>query len=160
MVCKRCTKCGKIKPVLCFYPRIKGKDEVRSRCKDCLGGTGPRTERQKKLSRLSSRRRRHRLGEAGKRAARLYLLGSLYGLTEKEYNLLLAAQGGVCAICKQPETKIVKRKTVASLCVDHNHVTGKMRGLLCTRCNLMVGNAEDNPDRLRQAANYLEDKKK
>lgn len=64
------------------------------------------------------------------------------------YSALLHAQGGVCAICKQPpEGKRLAR--------DHNHTTGQFRGLLCTRCNVALGLLGDDPSRAEGAARYL-----
>src|SRR5262245_60306071 len=75
-------------------------------------------------------------------------LRSNYGLSIEDYNALLARQGGACAICrKQPEQR---------LCVDHCHVTRKVRRLLCRRCNLGIGYFGDDPRLLRRAVTYLE----
>lgn len=71
-----------------------------------------------------------------------------YGITIEQYNLMLAAQNGVCAICKQPE----KNK---NLSVDHNHATGKVRALLCEHCNRGLGHFKDNPILCSAAATYL-----
>ena len=61
-----------------------------------------------------------------------------FGITREQFESMLAAQNGVCAICGRPET--VKRKGVVhALSVDHCHVTGKIRGLLCSRCNRLLG---------------------
>ena len=65
------------------------------------------------------------------------------------------AQGGLCAICDQPETATRDGK-VKWLAVDHDHVTGELRDLLCQRCNVMIGHCADNPEVLRAAAAYLE----
>lgn len=59
---------------------------------------------------------------------------------------MLESQGSVCAICG----------CLPPLCVDHNHVTGVVRGLLCRNCNLALGGFKDNPDSLRKAITYLE----
>lgn len=67
------------------------------------------------------------------------------------YQKLLAYQGGVCAICKNPQA-IVGR----ALAADHCHVANTIRGLLCDACNKGIGLLEDNPMRLRAAADYLE----
>ena len=75
-------------------------------------------------------------------------LKRLYGITEKDYSEFLCHQNGVCAICREQPTK--------TLDVDHNHVTRKVRGLVCNRCNTGMGNFRDNPVYLRAAANYLE----
>jgi hypothetical protein len=59
---------------------------------------------------------------------------------------MVSKQGGICAICR--ETKIDR--------IDHDHKTGKVRGLLCHCCNAALGLFRDLPDRLRAAAEYLE----
>lgn len=80
-----------------------------------------------------------------------------YGLTADGFTALLAKQGGGCAICGQ--TKIVNGRWTSTdardLHVDHDHVTGQVRGLLCNRCNPTLGMMDDDPDRLIRAAEYL-----
>lgn len=78
-----------------------------------------------------------------------------YGVTQAWFEETLAAQGGVCAICRQPETRVLRGK-VTDLCVDHDHATGAVRGLLCNACNAMLGCFDDDPDRLIAAAEYIE----
>jgi hypothetical protein len=75
----------------------------------------------------------------------------LYGISVDEFGALLEAQGGLCAVCKAdvPGGK-------GNWHVDHDHTSGAVRGLLCHHCNLMLGNAGDDPVRLREAADYLE----
>jgi hypothetical protein len=75
-----------------------------------------------------------------------------YGISIEDYEEMLAEQNGVCLICgSKPGTKRSKR-----LHVDHCHTTGRVRGLLCQKCNHMLGLAGDNPEVLRIAASYLE----
>lgn len=74
-----------------------------------------------------------------------------FGMTQEDYDTLLVKQGGVCASCGTNATS-----PWAWFCIDHDHVTGKVRGLLCRACNSCMGQAGDNPIRLRQAAAYLE----
>jgi hypothetical protein len=74
---------------------------------------------------------------------------SRLGLTQADYDRLLAAQGGVCAICERPP------KT-RRLHVDHDHKSGKVRGLLCFTCNRYVLGKYATPAKLRAAADYLE----
>lgn len=66
------------------------------------------------------------------------LLGR-YGIDEGEYQRLLAAQGGVCAVCKQPPRHRNSAGDIQRLHVDHNHETGEVRGLLCLTCNRDLG---------------------
>jgi hypothetical protein len=85
------------------------------------------------------------------RAARLK---AVYGISEQKYAAMLADQAGVCAICKRPETTMFRGKP-RPLSVDHSHKTGKVRGLLCGKCNSLLGFAEDEVETLRQAEKYL-----
>lgn len=77
-------------------------------------------------------------------------LKSQYGMPVEEYELRVSAQNGRCAICDD-EPDEGKR-----LHVDHNHTTGSIRDLLCRGCNHALGNAKDDPRRLRAMAEYLE----
>jgi len=74
-----------------------------------------------------------------------------YSLSLSEYEAMVLAQGGKCAICGGEELGHYGR-----LLVDHDHESKKVRALLCNECNLMVGHSEDSPDLLRAAAEYLE----
>jgi hypothetical protein len=75
-----------------------------------------------------------------------------YGITEAEYHEMLDRQGGVCAICLRPP------KAGKNLHVDHDHVSGWVRGLLCMTCNHdLLGRRDQDPDLFRRAAAYLED---
>lgn len=77
-------------------------------------------------------------------------LKATYGITEEEYSRMYTEQGGVCAICKQSEP-ISGR----SLCVDHSHTTGDVRGLLCSNCNRGIGLLQDSVELVRNAYHYL-----
>ena len=83
-----------------------------------------------------------------------YRLRKRYGLTVDEYKKLYEQQNGLCAICKQPETRQV-RGNVCLLAVDHDHNNGKVRGLLCHICNTSLGGFRDNVDYLQAAIGYL-----
>lgn len=74
-----------------------------------------------------------------------------YKITESEYLALFEKQNGKCAICNKDQAYFKY-----ALCVDHDHITGQIRGLLCRNCNLILGNAKDNLNILLSAANYLE----
>ena len=70
-----------------------------------------------------------------------------HGITQANYEEILALQGGVCAICRH--------KYPEALCVDHDHRTGVLRGLLCQRCNRGLGLLRDDEDVLARAIEYL-----
>ncbi len=72
-----------------------------------------------------------------------------YGLTEDQFQAILALQDGVCAICN-------RHQRYRRLSIDHSHSNGKVRGLLCNFCNRLLGKFGDSPIRLRKAAEYLE----
>ena len=80
-----------------------------------------------------------------------YHLKSKYNLTIEEYNDILKKQKNRCAICG-----IRQKKNDRSLKVDHNHKTGKVRGLLCFNCNIAVGHFKDDIKLLQKTINYLE----
>ena len=88
---------------------------------------------------LADRQRRLALGVAYQRKYR-------YGLSPQEYYALVARQGGACAICRK----------IKPLCVDHCHLTGRVRGLLCRTCNSAIGFWGDSPAMVRRALKYLE----
>ena len=79
------------------------------------------------------------------------VLLSKYGLTLEAYDALLQAQGGKCKICREPPMGNLGRP----LTVDHDHQTGRIRGLLCVSCNSMLGMAKDNTTTLLKAIQYL-----
>jgi hypothetical protein len=80
-----------------------------------------------------------------------------YGITLEQYFELFNKQNGVCAICSRPESEILRGK-IRALNVDHDHSTGKIRGLLCSECNKGIGNLGDSTEVLRRAIEYLSQK--
>lgn len=78
----------------------------------------------------------------------------MYGITLEQYNQLFAAQNGCCKICSTHQGQL--RRT---LCVDHDHKTGKIRGLLCDLCNRGLGYLKDNTVILLEAIKYLNENK-
>lgn len=85
--------------------------------------------------------------------ARQYNLKRLYGITPEQYDDMLAAQNGCCAICDRHETEFPVR-----LAVDHDHISGEIRGLLCRYCNHRVVGRHRDSALLRKVADYVERK--
>jgi hypothetical protein len=77
-----------------------------------------------------------------------YIRARKYGLRLQDVNDMEMAQNNVCAICGRPPSN-------RGFCIDHDHLTGKVRKLLCISCNRMLGYAGDDPLRLERAAAYL-----
>jgi len=105
--------------------------------------------REKHLA--SNRAWRDENAESYREAKRRSALLRRYGISQEQFVDLFEAQDGACAICGTSEPG-GRRNT---LHIDHCHDTGKVRGLLCNPCNLMLGLAKDNPAALTRAADYL-----
>ena len=83
-----------------------------------------------------------------------YQLRYKYSFTLVDYEDLLDFQGGICPICKEPLDK--NSAGSESLCLDHDHKTGEIRGILHLRCNLLLGFAKDSKESLKNASVYLD----
>lgn len=94
-------------------------------------------------------RAKYRKTPGGKLADRKSTLKRKHNMTLAEFDDLLMGQGGVCAICKG------KDWTKHGPAVDHDHRSGKIRGILCYRCNLAVGLMKDNPETIMSAFLYV-----
>lgn len=79
-----------------------------------------------------------------------------YGITVEQYEKMAKAQNYRCAICNKAESKKRKDGTTMILCVDHNHTTGKVRSLLCNKCNIFLGHLETNGVPIEAIKAYLE----
>jgi hypothetical protein len=81
-----------------------------------------------------------------------------YGMTLEQYNMLFEKQKGLCALCSKPETVRRNSKSVGPerLAVDHCHDTGRIRGLLCFKCNTAVGSIGDDESSAKRVVEYLE----
>ena len=81
-----------------------------------------------------------------------------FNITIDEYKLMLENQNGVCKICNMSETARKNNSNeVRMLCVDHDHKTGKVRGLLCNNCNRALGHYEASKPRAQEFEKYLEE---
>lgn len=88
-----------------------------------------------------------------RKASRKNFLMKKYNLTVEEHENMIKAQDGKCAICKEiPKTS---KSNLTGYCVDHCHKTGKVRGILCDRCNLALGYLKDDIEILNNAIKYL-----
>lgn len=157
---KTCTKCGETKPLSSFQPRGGKKTGTYfAQCKKCDGArrlewirNNPEKERaqqQRKIEKLRQDPVRHALFLEKRNMHASVKRVKRYNLTEEEYVAMFERQEGVCAICKKPETSRNQKGTIRSLAIDHDHNTGKVRGLLCFRCNTNLGVIESE-----QAADF------
>ncbi len=118
-------------------------------CADCRKKAVTAWHRKNPEKSKAIRKRKYaKLGPRGKQNRRRYKLKYLYDLTVEQFNVMVEEQNGLCKICNKPPVKW--------LCVDHCHKTKVIRGLLCDRCNTVIGRMGDDPALLRSAAEYLE----
>lgn len=104
-----------------------------------------RERRRRKWQTDSAYREKQRARD--REAQRKQRFKKVYGISLADYDVMLAQQGGACAICKISGAK---------LCVDHCHATGKVRGLLCAKCNSALGFCNDDPNHFLAAIAYLQ----
>lgn len=74
-----------------------------------------------------------------------------YGITKDDYMRMFREQDGRCAICRVEQHRVDRR-----FAVDHNHITDKVRGLLCPNCNAAIGMLKDNIENMKRAIAYIE----
>lgn len=111
---------------------IVGRDKAANNCKECR--------------RQASKASYHKFNEK----RRDYRLQATFGISLAEYNAMFAAQNGLCAGCHKHQTQFKTR-----LAVDHDHKTSKVRGLLCGRCNWILGQVDDSQITLQSLMEYL-----
>ena len=161
---KRCKKCGTLKAFADFYRAAGTRDGFRGECKTCNAAD----KRQRYLAdpqaviarvkrwqqanpeRVNAVQRARRARPEVKLRARQEHLKRKYGMTIEQYDAMLEAQGGGCLICgRAPRDDI-------SLHVDHDHTTGKIRGILCFCCNNALADFQEDVQLLAKAAAYLD----
>ncbi len=142
---KICTGCQQEKPLSEFFSRGgKLAHLYKSQCKPCM--QAKRLEWGQQNSDYLNTWRRNNWVVTNRRLRRR-------GATQDMYNAMYEAQKGCCALCNEPEEKFVW------LCIDHDHETGKIRGLLCPNCNRGLGLLKDSASLLRKAAEYIDTNK-
>ncbi len=153
---KWCKTCDGYRDESLFYKVKTNKDGLQQVCKKCDNARRNK-RRQNPVNRKkdSLKTMKYHKTEKGIKVLRREQLKSRYGITLEQYDAMLVRQNYVCAICKQPETRKFKDQ-LCPLSVDHNHVTGKVRALLCNHCNHLLGDAMSDKEILLQAVLYLE----
>lgn len=139
---KVCRDCGAEKALDAFPLQKGGRQGRHPLCKPCRAAQERRRYERDRAQILE----RKRGDPSVQRRLRWRALERKYGLLKHEYETLLVAQRGCCPICGLRPSRLV---------VDHDHVTGQVRGLLCSTCNLAVGELQDETERCVAAARYL-----
>lgn len=134
-----CTMCGLSKSITKFANSLRHLNKTTGNCSTCW------TKKTKEYYLANPD-----LYENKKLCSRL----KQYGMTVYEYNLLKLKQNNKCASCGNPE-KSVQCGKIQRLSVDHCHVTGNIRGLLCSNCNTALGLLQESEENILNLLNYL-----
>lgn len=133
---KQCNRCRLWKPLSSFNKQSSNPDQLAYACRSCT-----KTYRKQwngaNVDKVALHDRRAKLWKK-------------YQITLEQYEEQLAQQGGGCAICGRKECQ-----TGRNLAVDHDHDTKELRGILCIKCNISVGNIDDDPELARKMMEYL-----
>lgn len=147
---KTCRICQEVKPLTEFSKKKDNRDGLQGACKPCMRAKG-REDYAK--NREARQRKRQEWRDANPTYFLARDLQRFYGLTLEQYDALLASQGGVCACCGSADP--AGRSDNNRFHVDHDHRTGKVRGLLCHKCNTGLGMLGDDVEGLTAALAYL-----
>lgn len=141
----QCSKCQEIKSLDEFYSK-NGK-KTQSHCKTCC-----RTQAKEwKANNKERCRETNKKWNSNNYSKKRYRdLKQKYGITPEHYDEMYLQQGCKCKICETHQDQLSRK-----LSIDHCHKTGKVRGLLCTYCNSLLGNCKDRVDLLEKAKLYL-----
>lgn len=135
---RRCIECKKLRSLSNFELRSDTKT-YRGNCKNC------------------DKQRKSKWYQENKVSLRTQYIAKKYKLSQADYGELLSEHRNLCAICGKEETSVDGTSgMVKALAIDHCHETGKVRGLLCWRCNAMIGCAKESTETLRAAIRYLD----
>ena len=127
---KICSRCEQEKPRTEFYPNSRSKDGLQYDCKRCrIKDVNAYTESNIEIRRQWAKRSQLRK----------------YGLTSEEFDAIRRRQNDECAVCHK----------VVALHVDHDHVTNRVRGLLCLKCNMALGLLADSPETIQSLLTYV-----
>lgn len=143
-ILRKCLDCGleanQMKDLELFANVPKGrtaKYNKLNKCRKCMNEYH-KLARKKVPKEIRQKKRRERM------------LKEKYDISSEEFDILLTKQNNSCSICKKKYNDGEK-----AFCVDHNHKSGRIRGVLCHNCNVAIGNLEDNIINILNAANYL-----
>ena len=142
-----CKKCGKEKPLTEFRQRHKNPDRWEWSCKKC------RSLQARNNPNRETNVEKYRKTDKYKNSIKKSVV-SKYGLTVEEYNSMVESVGGLCEICRQPETRTFNGK-VRALSIEHCHLTNKVRGIVCDNCNTALARTQESIQILESMIEYL-----
>lgn len=154
---KTCSDCKEDRPLGEFYAHPESRDGKMAHCKACARSRTKKWRADNPLkTKLQAGRARKKMADAG-----LYFF-TRYGITKEQKFQIFEKQGKVCAICRSTESGSNRTPDAPSSHpeidgwhLDHDHTTLVIRGVLCLRCNLMLGYARDSAETLSSGIRYL-----
>lgn len=149
---KKCTNCKLEKDISEFGINKSVKDGHQDWCKKCMSNF-QKNRRLNPIVRKKEKESHKRYIDKHSKKMWAYHLKRTYGITLENYNQMLIQQGNRCAICS---IEFNNTKSDTKCCVDHNHITNKVRGLICKKCNIGLSRFNDNTTILINAIKYLE----
>lgn len=147
---KKCLSCSKEKAFSEFHKSRIQKDGFSVYCKSCKKIDG---EIYRKKNNDVIKKRRREKKEKNPNIDRDWWYRKTYGIDIDTYNRMFIEQGGLCKCCGRHQSEFKK-----SLCVDHHHSTGIVRGLLCIQCNSAIGYVREDASVLRRMIDYIGEK--
>lgn len=148
---KRCGTCKQFKLLAAFNKDGRAKDGFCYRCNVCRKAYRMLIKHNiAQYNKQYARANPEKMQEKDRRNS----LKRFWNMTLEEYSVMLDKQGGKCAICGQTSKNVSQR--YKNLCIDHDHATGKIRGLLCDKCNRGLGLLNDSKILLKRALEYLD----
>jgi hypothetical protein len=153
---KKCPQCRAIKTDEDFYRRSDAKDGLATYCKQCdrQRNKAWRLRDPRKTKRLAALKRARMTAEQKAIGARRSKLKYKYGLSLEDFQRAFDDQRGLCAMCRKPMSRQWRRKDTCV--VDHCHRTERVRGLIHSGCNMVLGAAADDIEILLAAVRYLQ----
>lgn len=146
---KKCYVCSSLKSLDNFTKNKYGKDGLSYECKQCKKSY---QERYRKNTKHKQNRKEYCKQPVNKQKVKEKIFFKLYGITWEERNQILIYQNHKCAICSVDELEAGKK----GLVMDHNHMTGEPRALLCNNCNRGIGYLKDSIEICKKASEYLD----
>jgi hypothetical protein len=165
---KQCRACREIKPIDAFYRMRRNVDLWHADCKECRNQKtkawkqenpdrvrGHEKSRNRNWAAELANARARRATPEGRRKLRNWRLKKDHGITLDEYEQMVSDQGGVCKICRRPP-RGGRTHHDQMLHVDHDHATGRIRGLLCRHCNVAIGFFDEDVEIITAAIRYIQ----
>lgn len=164
METKRCTACNEVKATELFYATRKNKEGRMPQCIECTKQRNKHSYIRNKETRLNYRKsyyennkevireKQKKYNDQHKDRKRDLVYQKTYGITLDSYLKMVVDQDCSCAICNTHQNNLDRR-----LHVDHNHINGKVRSLLCHNCNTAIGLMKEDTTLLQKMIDYLKE---